>query len=181
VAGCARLAELDQKLAAVRSGQGQPASPAEALELAYLCRHPARRLHATAARFAADAFAAEPKLPGDMNAWHRYNAAYSAALAAAGQGQDCKGLTEAERAGLRRQALAWLRADLAAYAGLAERGDAKTQAAVRQRLAHWLQDPDLASVRDQASLQRLPWGERAEWLHLWEGATRLSRQGVRKE
>jgi hypothetical protein len=82
---------------------------------------------------------------------------------------------------LRRQALAWLRADLVTYARLGERGNAKTQAAVRQRLAHWLQDADLASVRDQASLGRLPWGERAEWHHLWEGTTRLSQQGARKD
>jgi tetratricopeptide (TPR) repeat protein len=181
VAGCARLAELDQKLAAVRSGKGQPASPAEALELASLCRHPARRLHATAAHFAVEAFAAQPNLAGDLGRQPRYYAACSAALTAAGRAEDAKGLSEADRAGLRRQALAWLRADLAVHARWAQRGNAKTRAAVRQRLAHWLQDADLAAVRDQEALGRLPWGERAEWHHLWEGANRLSRQGARKD
>jgi hypothetical protein len=94
---------------------------------------------------------------------------------------DAKRLTEEERTALRRQALAWLRADLAVYARLAERGDARTRAAVRQRLAHWLQDADLAPVRDKVFLSRLPWGERAEWYHLWEGAARLWRQGAPKE
>jgi hypothetical protein len=181
VAGCARLVELDDKLPAVRSGKAQPASPTEALELADLCRHPARRLHATAARLAAGALAREPKLAGDLRRQHRYHAACDAARAAAGQAEDAKALSEADRAGLRRQALAWLRADLAAYARLAERGDAETRAAVRQRLAHWLQDADLAAVRDQAALGRLAWGERAEWHHLWEGAARLSRQAARKD
>jgi superkiller protein 3 len=181
VAHCARLGELAGKLGAVLQGKGKPASPAEALELADLARHAARRLHATAARLAADAFAAQPRLAGDLGRQHRYHAACSAALAAAGRAEDAKGLSEADRGELRRQALAWLRADLAVYARLAERGNAKTRAAVRQRLAHWLQDADLAAVRDQACLSRLAWGERAEWHHLWEGIDVLRQRTARAQ
>jgi hypothetical protein len=68
---------------------------------------------------------------------------------------------------LRRQALAWLRADLAAYAQLAAPGDPKVKEAVRQQLAHWQQDPDLASVRDQEALGTLPDEERQQWGQLW--------------
>jgi hypothetical protein len=65
----------------------------------------------------------------------------------------------------RRQALAWLRADLNAYAQLARR-DAARQA-VRQRLTKWRQDPDLAGLRDKDALGKLSDGERAAWQKLW--------------
>jgi serine/threonine-protein kinase len=172
---------LDRRLPAILKGDARPAGAAECLELADLCRHPARRLHAAAARFYADAFAAQPRQADDLRRQYRYGAACSAARAAAGQGRDAKGLDDAERARWRRQALAWLRADLALYARLAQRGDAKARAAVRQRLAHWLKDPDLAAVRDQEALGRLPRGERAEWHHLWEGVAHLSRQPARSD
>jgi hypothetical protein len=38
---------------------------------------------------------------------------------------------------------------------------------VRQRLAHWLRDADLASVRDSEALAWLPAGEQAAWRQLW--------------
>jgi tetratricopeptide (TPR) repeat protein len=73
---------------------------------------------AAAARFAAEAFAARPKLADDLRFPNRRNAACSAALAGCGQGQDAAKLDDAERARLRRQALDWLRADLAAWGAL---------------------------------------------------------------
>jgi tetratricopeptide (TPR) repeat protein len=161
VAHCARLAELDGKLPAVRSGKNKPASPAEALELASLCRHPARRLHATAARLAAAAFAGEPKLAGDLGRQHRYHAACSAALAAAGRAEDAKGLGDTGRAGLRRQALTWLRADLAAWRA------GPSGARARAALGQWLRSPQLAGLREQAELARLPAEEREACRELW--------------
>jgi hypothetical protein len=38
---------------------------------------------------------------------------------------------------------------------------------IRQRLAHWLQDADLAGVRDAKSLDALPARERDAWCKLW--------------
>jgi hypothetical protein len=40
--------------------------------------------------------------------------------------------------------------------------------AVRQRLAHWGKDTDLASVRDKAALDKLAEDERRQWRKLWE-------------
>jgi hypothetical protein len=181
VADCARLAELDDRLPDVLGGKRRPASPAEALAFARLCRHPARGLYATSARLAAGAFAAQPRLADDLRRQHRYSAACSAARAAAGEGRDAKGLDAAERTGLRRQALAWLRTDLSLYARLAQRGNAKTKEMVRQRLAFWLQDADFVSVRDKAALERLPWGERAGWHHLWEGVDLVRERTARAQ
>jgi hypothetical protein len=37
----------------------------------------------------------------------------------------------------------------------------------RQRLQQWLEDPDLAGVRDKPALVKLPREERAEWETFW--------------
>jgi Flp pilus assembly protein TadD len=176
-----RLIELDRKLSAVLDGKAEPANAAERLNLADLAQQPFKRLYTTAARLYADAFAADPRLADDLGQQHRYNAACSAALAAAGQAADARSLPDKVVLTLRRQALAWLRADLALYAKLAEREDPKAQDVVRERLTHWQQDSDLASVRDQAALGKLPDDEREPWRQLWDGvAALLKKVGEKK-
>ena len=44
---------------------------------------------------------------------------------------------------------------------------------MRQRLAHWQQDTDLASVRDQEGLAKLPEDERQQWRRLWDDVAAL--------
>jgi serine/threonine-protein kinase len=178
---CERLVELDRFLARIFRGEADPAGAAESLELTSLCQRTCKRLHATAARLAADAFAAQPKLAANLNSQTRYAAACSAALAAAGQAEDAKLLPDKVIHSLRRRALRWLRADLALYAQLAKRDNPMTKAAVRQRMEHWQQDPDLASVRDEAALARLPDDERADWRRLWDDVEALRKQVSRGE
>jgi tetratricopeptide (TPR) repeat protein len=167
---CERFAALDEKLAAVLGGQAEPSSAAERTELASLCQHPARRLYVTAARFAADAFAADARLAADLSQAHRYNAACAAAIAGCGQGKDAEKLDDRERTRLRQQALTWLRADLAAWRKAAE---AKLRPVVRQRMQHWLGDTDFAGVRDPQALAKLPETERQEWQKLWADVNEL--------
>ncbi len=69
-----------------------------------------------------DAFQAEPKLAGDMQAGNRYNAACAAALAGSGQGKDNPPLDAPSKARWRRQAIDWLKADLAAWSKMLEKG-----------------------------------------------------------
>jgi hypothetical protein len=71
VRNCQRLIELDRLLNAFLKGDAEPASTVERLELASLCRMPCKRLYLTAARLAADAFVAEPKLAADLGQQHR--------------------------------------------------------------------------------------------------------------
>jgi hypothetical protein len=92
--------------------------------------------YAASARLYADAFAAEPKLAADLNAEHLYNAACSAALAAAGQGEDAAKLDDKEKARLRKQALAWLRADLALRTKQLQSGLPADRTAAQQALRH---------------------------------------------
>ena len=76
----------------------------------------------------------------------------------------------------RHWALGWLRDDLTAYAKLADQNNPAVKQAVQQRLAHWRQDPDLASVRDPQALDRLPENERAAWRALWRDVDELAKK-----
>jgi hypothetical protein len=106
----------------------------------------------------------------------RTRRARAAALAAAGQGEDAGRLPERVVLTLRRQALRWLRADLAAYTQLAGRDDPKLKQAIRQRLGHWEQDADLAPVRDAEALNKLPDHERDAWRRLWADVAALGKK-----
>ena len=65
------------------------------------------------------------------------------------------------------------------YAKAAERKEPAAKRAARQRLAHWQEDADLASVRDRAPLDRLPEDERKEWRQLWDDVAALLKTGAR--
>jgi tetratricopeptide (TPR) repeat protein len=172
---CERLVELDNKLSAVLNGAAEPAGPAERVEFAQLCRR-YKRLHAAATRFYTDAFATDSKFAADLRRQHRYNAACSAALAAARRAEDAQHLPDKAVAMLRRQALGWLRDDLVLYAKLAESEDPAARQMVRERMQHWQQHADLASVRDATALDRLADDERATWRRLWADVAALRKK-----
>ena len=130
-----RMLTLDPRLSAILQGKEQP-NLEELLGLAHLCQNYGRP-HAAAGLYAA-AFAARPALADDLGSANRYKAACAAARAA-----DLARLGETERAGLRRQALDWLRADLAQGAKL--RRDGKSGGAPFKT---WRTNTELAAVRD---------------------------------
>ncbi len=165
-----RLEPLTAKLPAVLRGAAQAADAAEQLSLADLCQHGQKR-YAAAVRLYAAAFAARPDLADDARNGLRQHAAAAAALAAAGQGEDAGGLEDAERARLRRQALAWLRADLAAWTQLAEQ-DELHRVYLQTTLRAWQRDPDLAGVRGADALAGLPPDEQQAWRAFWADVER---------
>jgi serine/threonine-protein kinase len=160
-----RLLALDRKLPAVRKGEAKPVDTAEGLELALLCQE-YKALYATAAGLFAAAFRAKPELADDLRKEHRYKAACAAALAGSGRGKDAAGLDEQARARWRRQALAWLQADLAWWGREETTDTPQGRTAARQALRRWRQGSDLAGVRG-AALERLPAKEQAAWRKLW--------------
>jgi serine/threonine-protein kinase len=174
---CEAALALSEKLPAILQGQARPANAAEALQLALLCQQP-KQLHATASRLFADAFAAEPKLAEDRDAQHRYNAACSAALAAAGQGKDADKLEAKERARWRKQALDWLRADLEAWSKVLDKGKPPERAKALQALRHWQRDADLAGLRDDKALAGLPDEERDACRKLWADVAALVQKAM---
>jgi serine/threonine protein kinase/Flp pilus assembly protein TadD len=168
---CDRLLALEEKLSLILRGERQPQDAAERLALAELCCFflpKAKHRYVAGAQFYADAFAAEPNLAGDLSRHHLSNAACSAIMAVAGKGLDAAALDDKERARLRKQALDWSRADLAAWRKALANDAAKVGPALAEHLKrNYLQDEDLASVRGETALARLPAEERDAWQKLW--------------
>jgi eukaryotic-like serine/threonine-protein kinase len=152
-------------------GRYTPTTATERLALAEWCG--VRKLNRTTSDLYAAAFAADPKLAEDLKAGHRYNAAFYAALAAAGQGEDAAKLGDAESTRLRQQALDWLRADLALYTNQLESGKPADRAEAQRHLRHWQKDTDLAGIRDAAALAKLPADEQKACTQLWADVAAL--------
>jgi tetratricopeptide (TPR) repeat protein/serine/threonine protein kinase len=173
---CERLLALEKRLPVVLGGEAT--SPAELLGLANLCLGVKKR-YADAARLFGKAFAADPKLHQSVGVAHSYRAACAAALAASGKGAGADKLDGTDKARLRRQALDWLRADLAEQAKLLAQKPA-TAAAIQKALQHWLGSPFLGSVRDAKELAVLPREERDAWMKLWSDVRELLRRAETK-
>jgi hypothetical protein len=161
---------LDARLSKVSNGEARPRDANEAVALADLCVRFKKR-YAAAVRFYTDAFAVDLKFAEVLNS-HRYNAACAAALAGCGHGEDAGKLDNQEQVGLRRQALDWLRADLAGWQMRLQKEPAQAPAVVVQQMHHWQEDCDFAGVRGTA-LARLPATERQPWQQLWDDVAAL--------
>jgi tetratricopeptide (TPR) repeat protein len=97
---------------------------------------------------------------------HRSNAAraaVSASLAAGGAGS----ADDHRRAALRRQALAWLRAELDLWARRLAAARAEDRPLAARALRRWLQDRDLAGFCGPGGLDGLPEAERPDWRQWW--------------
>jgi tetratricopeptide (TPR) repeat protein len=164
-----RLAELDAKLPDVLAGKEKPKDAAEQAELARLCQR-YRNRPAAAAQFWQEAFTADPELARDPKNGNRHDAVCAAVLTACGKGEDAAGLKDEERTRWRKQSYTWLRLDLALWT---QQRDANREL-VGLVMRNWLSDPDLASVRDQAAINRLPEEERSNWLRLWADVDSLA-------
>jgi tetratricopeptide (TPR) repeat protein len=157
--------ERSVRLPAVLKGEDHPRDINETVgfaDTAYQLRY-----YAAAAHFWEEALAAQPDLGEDRRMQHRYNAACAAVLAAAGQGIDKPAPDEDARARLRTQAVAWLKTELDAWDELLESGKLEDRESVAKALDHWLEDPDLASLRAPDSLVKLPEAERPNSRTLW--------------
>jgi serine/threonine-protein kinase len=173
-------------LPAFLQGTYQPQDNDERLALLGICR--SRGLCGAAARLFADAFDADPALADELttdclrrtqgpehpddpievfNAACRYLAARCAALAGCGFGKDGAELNEAERTRWRKQARQWLRAELVAWARMLDSDSPVARNLAKRMLTLWLDEPDLAGLRDPAQLERLAEDERKDSLALW--------------
>jgi serine/threonine-protein kinase len=173
------VAETAEKLPGILKGETRPAGAADCIRLALVCQQPFEALYAASVRFYEQAFGEKPELADDLRLQHRYNAACAAALAGCGQGKDADKLDLKGRARLRRQALTWLRADLAAWHKVLEGDRSKGTQAIRQQMQHWLEDADFASVRGPEALAKLPEAERGDWQRLWHDVQALLEQAAR--
>ena len=102
-----------------------------------------------------------------MQAQRRYNAACAAGLAGCGPCKDEPPLDDASRARWRKQALAWLEAELAAWSQALESGPSRCRRPIIGTLRHWKADPDLVGLREQGPLSGLREDERNACRALW--------------
>ena len=147
------MAPMDARLIAILHGGSAPRDQAERLALAQ--RAYDKALHASAARLWAEALAADPKLADDRQVQHRYNAACAAALAGCGKGKDDPA-PDAARAKLRKQALDWLKAELANWAKVLDSGPPDVRQKIAPTLDHWKTDTDLAAIRAREGVGQAP-------------------------
>lgn len=166
-----QLIALDSILPAVLNGELPLDDPDERLLIAKLCQF--KRLFAASARYYAEALEARPMLAHDMANGYRYSAARVASLASGGQGKDTAKLDSEGRAKLRRNAIAWLREDLAFFSAKLQKGDEQECSAVRRTLLNWKTDPALAGIRDDAKVDDLPEVERKACRELWSDVEAL--------
>jgi serine/threonine protein kinase/tetratricopeptide (TPR) repeat protein len=160
------LLRWDEELAALQRGEPPPAGVVERAALAKFCvAH--KKLNLTGLRLWEGVFADKPELADHDKGPHLYHAACAAALTGSGQGRDVAGVDNRERARLRRQALDWLRPALGLWTARVNQGTAAERAAIQTRLRHWQTDSDLAGIRDQAALAKLPAAERETWRTFW--------------
>jgi tetratricopeptide (TPR) repeat protein len=161
-----RPAELDRKLPALLRGEIAPVNAKERFEFGEHCYR--KRLYGAGVRLLRDALAAQPALANDLQSAYRYNAACCAALAGCGKGQDAAQLDDAARTRWRQQALDWLRADLTLWHKQLD-GDkpSDVRAKAQNMLRHWQQDGDLAGLRDEPAVAKLPEPEQQAWRQFW--------------
>ncbi|HLW66474.1 MAG TPA: tetratricopeptide repeat protein [Gemmataceae bacterium] len=166
-----RFVELENVLPSVLSRRTKLTDTAECLLFIKLCQF--KEMNAAAARICAIALADQPTLANDREKRLQYNAACFAALAAAGEGKDANKLTGQERAEFRKQALQWLRTDLALWSKQLESEPEEVGPEVQREMTHWKQDGDLSGLRDMKSAEKLPPDERDAWQNLWKDVDAL--------
>ncbi len=180
LAGAERHALLGERLPRVLRGEEQPDGGDDWLSFAEFAS--GRQLYTAAVRLYEGAAAAAPELFDPRHRDHRYQAACAAAQAGSGIGRDQPAPAEVERARLRARAREWLRADLAIWSeavagdGLAERIQAV------ETLRRWKSTPDLAGIRDEPQLSKLPLSEWNDLRALWsEVDALLGKAGVQRQ
>jgi hypothetical protein len=157
--------KLDARLPAVLRGAEKASNPEEQIQFAQMCV--LKKLYVAAAKFYEHAMNADPKLGEDASEGTRYDAACAAALACCARGGDTDALSDKERTHWRRQALEWLRKDLAWWIKSLDNRNAKASAGARQWLLQCRGDHHLDGVRASARLSSLSDDERKEWEQFW--------------
>ncbi len=152
-------------------GEDRPKDAADGVGFASLAYD--KKQFAPSARLYAQAFAADPKVAEDLESANRYNAACSAAMAGTGKGEDKPPHDDKEKARWRKQAVDWLKADLARCSEQALAGTPQAKAEVREKLLHWKKDTDLAGIRDATSIKSLPDDEQNTYQALWAEVNQL--------
>ena len=137
----------------------------ESLDLALICSDQKRFV--ASAQYWDWAMEEDRTLGHDRRFQYWFSAACTAVMAASGKGRNEPPPDAASAAGLRRQAIQWLKADLEIWTRLLASGTSQDRNLVLRAMRQWRKDTDLVAVRDAEGLARLPDAERSEWMALW--------------
>jgi eukaryotic-like serine/threonine-protein kinase len=165
IADAESFVALSPRISPILEGTEKVHDNSERLTLFKLCYR--RQQFATAARLAAEALAADPTLADDPRDGHRYNGARAAAMAASGRGASEPPLEDTARIKLRRQALEWLKADLAVITSIFEAASPAKRSNIAAAMEQWKRDIDLAGVREPEALAAMPEEDRKVWRAFW--------------
>jgi serine/threonine-protein kinase len=174
-----RLLALEARLPAILQGKQKPANSGECYQFGNICRMKKRPV--AAARFYAEALEAAPEMVADPRTARRYLAACAAAFVGCGGDEGGEKPSEDERTRWRKQARAWLRADLAAWTRMLDRDPGAIRTLCKRALTRWQVNPDLAGLRDPQALALVPPGEREECRALWNEVRALWRRAQSAE
>jgi tetratricopeptide (TPR) repeat protein len=166
-----KLSPHESQVSAFLTGGEVPADLATQLALAEWC-YQYRHRPVSAVRFYESAFRLQPTIVDEMNTKHRIRAASAAAYASRGATEDAAGLDEQSKSEFRRKALQWLRADCDLW--IKRNLEGKLGELPAFAAADWQRDPELAVVRDELQLAKLPESERKSWLSLWADVKALA-------
>jgi hypothetical protein len=170
-----RVALLAPKLQEWLNGKAKPADALELTILGYMAAHNQKKFD-TVAQLFGKSFAEQPAFAEATVEFSsdrpRYFAACCAAQASLGQG-DGVSLTLEERRQRRRQALEWLRQELAYWNK--QTVDRQPAAAIRaySALSYWREDGWLAGVRDVGITDKLPLADKEACRKLWNDVAEL--------
>jgi serine/threonine-protein kinase len=172
------MAAVDARLNAILKGEQQPKDVGERLQLAQRAYDVSR--YGAVARLWQEALETDRAIGDDRRSPHRYNAACAAALAGCGHGKDDPPPSDDQKTKLRRQALDWLTAELGVWAKLLETANKEQRGGIVKTLEHWREDTDLAGIRDDAELAKLPETERVAFRKLWADFDALLKKASRQ-
>jgi serine/threonine-protein kinase len=174
------LAELENKLPALLSGETKPANVQDMMTVARMATHYHQQFLATV-RFLEQSLAANPdwaeQLPADPP---RYYAACCAAMAAAGKDPRASALDAEARRSLRQRAVSWLGEELNRHRKQVAKGVPADRAALAKALAFWKEDGWLAAVHDSSALAKLPADEQQACRKLWADVDELAKRVANK-
>jgi serine/threonine-protein kinase len=154
------LFECEGRLDDVLAGK-QQVTPRRRRQCATVCL--VKRRYLDAVRLFDEAFALEPAQDDDVSA------AACAASRAAEEASD----TPAERTRLLNRAIAWMRADLAAWSKALDGGKEADRLRLLRSVYSWRREPNLAPIRDADAIRALPPEQQAQCRALWRDVNAL--------
>ena len=135
-----------------------------------VCRH--KKLYAESARFLHRGTYDQTRCE-QYRSKQQFRASCAGGIAAEGQGSGASSLDVSRQAELRKQALSWLQADLAAWQLEVAAKDRKARSEIVPEAEALAAHRNLTGCADSDAVAKLPHGERERWQQRWKDVDAL--------